>query len=267
MGELTLTLTHGELSVVTEPDGRAAEVDLPRGDCDVHVRYDDDTGVLGVTAGPEEDEVSAPAPEISRLSSDPLAVDRVEVLTRATGVRASWPRAAVGLLALALAGAAVVASGAVGRWRRLRVADLRRAVTSLAPVDAAVAIALLALAFVIPAVFDDGWVLARSGNWWERQWFGNVYTNNDGWLPRAFPHEALFAGLAGLGAQYIHLRLVVAAVVMATWSVLRVAVLRPLLGDGASRWLPVAAVYVAFAGAWLTASVQSRSWRSSAPCA
>ncbi|QIK75454.1 arabinosyltransferase domain-containing protein [Nocardioides piscis] len=251
-GTLVMALDQGAVAVSTTQYDPAARVELPPGSCDVHAAYRASTSTLALTAGDNSDEVRTPAPTINTLTTGDLPrVQRVEILTRPAGVLWSWGRALAGLLTLALATAATVLLVRAQRGRPpARTRRLPR--HHLAPVDAAVALSLLGLTFIVPALLDDGWVLARTELLVQRHWFGNVFATSDAWLPQGFPHEMVLAALAAMGAEFIHLRLFMALCLTVAWVVLRTRVLSPVIGEKASRWPPVAATFLAFGGAWLT---------------
>jgi hypothetical protein len=250
-GSIVLSVAEGDLLLQAEAASPAARVPLPSGSCSVLGRYDLATSTVTLTAGEESDAASTKAPRVTGLIAPGTApaIDRVVLRTQPTGLTTSWLRWSLGLLTLALAGTSLVLlARASSGGRRER---LRDKVSHLEPVDGVVLLALLGLAVLAPALFDDGWVMGRSGMLLDRWWFGNIYTTEDAWLPQGFLHELVLAWLQELGWRLAHLRVLMAVGLAASWVVLRHQVLAPVLGRRDSQLLPAAATFVAVSGAWL----------------
>lgn len=251
-GSLGLSVVDGEVRLQSSPDGPAAEVSLPPGDCEILATYTHDGSGLELSVGDDRDEVAVAAPKIFGLyTSDPPSVTSVDITTQETGLAPSWGRWTIGLVALAF-----LLVGTVLLWlptRRPR--DERRGwkafVPRLAPVDGFVTICVVGLALITPPLIDDGWYLGRTSVLQQRWWFGNVYATEDAWLPQGALHELVLSALQAADLELAHLRIGVALLLGLTWVVLRRGVLAPAVGEKASRWPPAAATYVAFAGAYL----------------
>lgn len=248
-GSLTLIVEDDDLLLKTVDLAPPARVTLPPGDCEVHGAYVHGTSTASLTAGDASHSVEVARPRITTLVApgDTPAVDRVVLRTQPTGITTSWFRWSLGLITLVLAAASLLllSRGGSGQERGRPRDKLPRP----RPVDGVVLVTLLGLAVLLPALFDDGWVLTRSGMLTDRWWFGNVFATNDAWLPQGFLHELVMAWLQDLGWGFAHLRLLVAVGLAGSWVTLRHYVLAPALGRGGS-W-PAAAAFVAVAGAWL----------------
>lgn len=248
-GSVELALEEDDLAFRPK-EGNGAHLPMPDGDCDVTAAYRIDPSSLSLRVDEATDTVSAAQPEVYQLLTTGTAVDKVTITTQANSLAPSWLRWSLALASLALCLAAWRLTRTGTRPRsslRGRAAHLAR---SLRWADLAVLTGLLALAVVVPAQYDEGWVLVRS-RLLDRGWFGNVYETADAWLPQGFWHESVYHVLQSAGLGFIQLRVVVALMLACTWVLLRVGVLDRMVGDRASRWPPVAAAYLAFAGAWL----------------
>jgi hypothetical protein len=171
------------------------------------------------------------------------------IRTQPTGIATSLGRWSLGLLTLILATTSFLV---LTRARpRAVCGSIRHAVPRLKPIDAGVLVSLSLLSLVVPALYDDGWVLTRSEMLWQRWWFGAVHSTSDAWLPQGFLHELALGWLQRLGWHFVHLRILMAVGLALSWVVLRHFVLTPALGRRKSQQVVAASVFVAFSGAWL----------------
>lgn len=248
-GSISLTVAEGDLLLRAEAESPAARVPFPTGTCAVLGRYDLATSTVSITVGESSDAATTKAPRVTGLISpgSAPAVDRVFMRTQPTGITTSWLRWSLGLLTLALAGASLVLLALAGSRR----GRLRSKLPRLEPVDGAVLVALLVLAVLVPALFDDGWILARSWMLVDHWWFGNLYSTNDAWLPQGFLHELVLGWLQHLGWRFVHLRILMAVGLAISWVILRHYVLAPALGRRDSQRWAAAAAFTAVSGAWL----------------
>ena len=248
-GSIVLSVDDDEILLVAAEGSPAARVPLPGGECDVVGHYDLAASTVTLTVGDDVDTVRTSRPRVNTLLSpgDTPAVERVELLTQPIGITTSWLRWSLGLLTFVLA----TASATLLVRTRRRAGHPRLRLPRPDAVDAGVLVSLLVLAMLVPALVDDGWVLARSGMLLDRWWFGNVFATNDAWLPQGFLHELVLGWLQSLGAQFVHLRLFIATGLAVAWLVLRHCVLAPVVRLRATAWLPVAATFVAISGSWL----------------
>jgi len=250
-GSISLTVAEGDLVLRAEAESEAARVPVPTGTCKVLGRYDLATSTVRITVGESSDAATTKAPRVTGLITPDSApaVDRVYMRTQPTGITTSWLRWSLGLLTLALAGTSLLRLARVGS--RVRRGRLRSKLQRLEPVDGAVLVALLVLTVLAPALFDDGWILARSWMLVDHWWFGNLYATNDAWLPQGFLHELVLGWLQHLGWRFVHLRILMAVGLAISWVVLRHYVLAPALGRRDSQRWAAAAAFTAVSGAWL----------------
>ena len=79
----------------------------------------------------------------------------------------------------------------------------------------------LVSAFLVPSQYDEGWILHRSESFLARGYFGNIYTVSDASLVQGNWLEALYALAIFLGFENIHFRLLLIAVNVLNWILIR----------------------------------------------
>lgn len=109
----------------------------------------------------------------------------------------------------------------------------------------AVGIGGLISAFLVPPQYDEGWILHRSESFLARGYFGNIYSVSDASLVQGNWLEALYALAIFLGFENIHFRLLLIAVNVLNWILIRRLILYLLLRAGYAHLNRVAEISAA----------------------
>jgi hypothetical protein len=190
-------------------------------------------------------------PKVTQLKTSvdrPSTIQEVRIITRPTGIDDVRMRAILGMYSILFAIGAMLLSAGIKKSNKKEFVKKK---SRIHIADAIVVPFVFIAAILIPPAEDDGWVLARVDAFKGRGVFGNYYWNSDAWLPQGYSNELVFSLLRGLGLDFIHLRIFVALIVIATWLVLRRGVIEPLVGREKSIVFPAAGMFISFACVYL----------------
>ena len=254
-GGLRLLSAVDSLLLEVESAPGKLEVILPaKGDCQVEVGFSSkraeayisiDGRIEFLTLGQES------FPRVTQLTASvdqPLTIQEVKITTRPTGIEDVRTRAMWGIYSILFIVGAILLSTRIKKSSKKEFNE-RKSRTHI--VDALVVVFVMSAAILIPPAVDDGWVLARVDAFEGRGVFGNYYWNSDAWLPQGYSNEVVFYILRGLGLDFIHLRILVAFMVIGTWLVLRRGVIEPVAGR--EKWIvfPAAGMFISFSCVYL----------------
>jgi hypothetical protein len=262
-GERGLILDTGGLkflstgySIVAELEGLGErhEVILPLAECQLEMGFSSHQKTVYVSVNGLARSISVEQPffpKVTRLQtplSQPLVIQKVDILTRPTGIQAIGSRGIFALIATLL-----IVWSLFDFLRKSKPNPVKRmkSIRQVRALDWLVAIFVSGTAFLTPPAVDDGWVLASVDAFQGRGVFSNYYWVNDAFYPQGYMNQIAFLLLRAIGLEEIHLRLFVALIVIATWVVLTRGVIEPAAGR--SNWVlvPAAGLYLSFAGSYL----------------
>jgi hypothetical protein len=255
-------------------DGSTVQVRLPSSeitsrsfsitgrDCDFNIAFDSTSSSVTISAGEDRQTIELSAkdyPRISRLvvpDSSVASIESVHLVTRPTGVTHSVVRLVflVGSFLLFIS-AVLLMNVRAPRFRAIAaLSDLRPKA-----IDGFLLFFLLAAALILPALEDDGWIWAILEAYSTRGVFGNLFDNNDAWLPQGHLVLLLQQFFVEIGWEFMGLRLLSALLLTLSWVLLRALVIeRGVSRSGLISWAS-GATFLAFASAWLV-GIRAETW-------
>lgn len=264
-GGIRVTATNATLRVqAPEFFDEGLEVTLPPAPCQASLTFHAESGLMTLSAGSETAYLTLPGPLFPRVTElfsggeDRSAVDHVSLRTKPWGLESSVIRMTLGVLAVLLS-----MSGILLRWRGQRTQRKDKSDGGAHTVAAAstwsVAMALIVVAVVVPPMVDDGWVLTGIRHFRGNNVFSSLYDVLDSWAPLANFHPLLLKPFVEMDLPFVGLRLIIVAVIVVSWVILKRYVLVRLLQLEAPAIWAAGATFVLFSSAWLV-SLRFEPW-------